>query len=39
MFLMSAIPTALFLGFAAGYAVRALISRMRRQRWLRAQGR
>jgi hypothetical protein len=38
MFLMFAIPIALFVGFFAGYGVRALLSRMRRARWLKEQG-
>jgi NhaP-type Na+/H+ or K+/H+ antiporter len=39
MFLMSAIPAALLVGFLAGYAARAMLSRARRQRWLKEHGR
>jgi fructose-specific phosphotransferase system IIC component len=35
---LSAILGALVIGFVAGYSVRAMVSRMRRQRWLRDQG-
>jgi hypothetical protein len=38
MFELSAILVALVVGFVAGYSVRALVSRMRRARWLRDQG-
>jgi hypothetical protein len=34
-----AVVAALAIGFLAGYGVRARISRNRRQKWLRAQGR
>ena len=35
---LSAILGSLIVGFIAGYSVRAMMSRMRRQRWLRDQG-
>ncbi len=35
---LSVILGALVVGFIAGYTVRAMMSRMRRQRWLRDQG-
>jgi hypothetical protein len=35
---LSVVFGALMVGFIAGYSVRALLSRMRRQRWLRNQG-
>jgi hypothetical protein len=34
-----AVVAALAIGFLAGYGVRAQISRNRRQKWLRTQGR